>query len=327
MDVFPDTWPAQFQKYQKARSDAHIYAHNHGYYEPHSITPIYADGAMAFGMIDDLGYIGVGTGNSAQNDLLVFGDSFAYGYGVNSSKTFAARLHAYNAGVWGEAFPFHSTVFQRVVSVVKPKRAIWVLYPPHLISCTPGGWNTRKTINPTKYPIYAFLVEQFNKTKCSTLILKATGWGYNREDYYSLEWSLYDGSDDRIEAGYSSFENAVTAVQTTAKERGVQIVALFVPSKTQIALELSNARPLLYRRGPLDANLATNRMESILEKHGISRDCQINLMELIRQTPEKWESYYFKTDAHFNETGSAAIAEFIAMRLKGNPLRDGEKVR
>jgi hypothetical protein len=150
--------------------------------------------------------------------------------------------------------------------------------------------------------------------------LKTTGWGYNRSDYYSLEWNLYDASDDSIAPGYACFEKSVVEVLRIAKEEHIQIIPLFVPSKTQVALELRGARPFLYHRSPLKADLATSRMAEILERHGVPKDEQINLMELIRQVPAGWEGYYFKTDAHFNETGHAAVASFLAKRLKEIPL-------
>lgn len=323
LNIFEDTWPPQFQKYQKALVDAYEYANLHGYCEPYSNVPIYADGAMAFSAIDGLGYIGTGVPEPQRNDLLIFGDSFAYGFGVDSSKTFAARLCAYNAGLWGQAFPAHPGVFRRVVPVIKPKRAIWVLYPPHLISCTPRLWNTRRQFEPARHPVYGFGIDQFNKTKLSTLVLKTTGWGYNRSDYYSLEWSLYDASDDLVAPGYVSFEQSVAEVTRIAKENHVQVIPLFVPSKTQVALALSGTRPLLYHRGPLDADLAMERIANILERHGIPKGEQINLMDMMRDASETWHSFYFKTDAHFNETGSAAVAGFLAKRLRKIPLSRG----
>lgn len=151
-EVFPERWPQQFEKYQPARREAHNYASEHGFYLPHSTVPIYAEGSVTFGRIDDFGYLGRGESSAKPNDLLVFGDSFAYGYGVASDKSFAAILHGYNAGVWGEAFPMHATVFRRILPLLNPKRAIWVLYPPHIISCTAGGWTTRKIISPENTP-------------------------------------------------------------------------------------------------------------------------------------------------------------------------------
>lgn len=322
LNIFPVSWPPQFQKYYKPFIDAYNFANEHGYYQPQSVIPIYADGAVAFGRADNLGYLGSGTPVPMQNDLLIFGDSFAYGYGVPTGKSFAALLNAYNAGVWAQTFPFHCGIFRRVVPVVKPKRAIWVLYPPHIISCG-HGWTTRRAFDPVRHPVYASLIDLFNKTRFSTLVLKTTGWGYNRKDYYSLEWSLYNAADSLPDSGYAAFENAVIEIVKMAKEMHVEVIPLFVPSKVQVALELEHSRPLLYARDRLDANLAIDRMARILENHGIGKAEQINLMELFRRVPEKWRSYYFKDDAHFNERGTSAVAAFLAIRLDGIPV--GEK--
>src|SRR6185369_1065369 len=103
----------------------------------------------------------------------------------------------------------HVVAFRRIAPIIKPKRAMWILYPPHLISSTPRLWNTRRYFDQGQHPVFSFLIDVYNKTRLSTLILKTTGWGYNRSDYYSLEWSLYDSSDGLAVAGFTAFEESV----------------------------------------------------------------------------------------------------------------------
>src|SRR6267154_2656371 len=56
LNAFPDSWPSRFKKYHDALVYNYDYVNVHGYYEPHAIMPVYADGAIAFSTADDLGY-------------------------------------------------------------------------------------------------------------------------------------------------------------------------------------------------------------------------------------------------------------------------------
>lgn len=300
-DLIPEGGrPAEFEKYLSAQIAAHNYANTHGFYPPHAIVPIYADGRIAHGRMDDLGYLGTGESLARACETLVFGDSFAYGFGVDGDKAFASHLHAYNAGLWGETFPTHAAVFARVAPLIRPRRAIWVLYPPHIISCTPMGWYTRTNIDTHRYPLRAWLIEKFNRLKLSTLVLKATGWGYNRPDYYSLEWTLYEPGESVNDSAYARFDKAVDEVARLAREQHIEICALFIPSKSQIALELESARPLRLHWRHLKADHATHRMGTILASHGIESALQFDLMDVFRGERAAWREYYFVNDAHLN---------------------------
>lgn len=108
----------------------------------------------------------------------------------------------------------------------------------------------------------------------------------------------------------------MSEVVTLAKQQNVQVIALIVPSKNQVGLALNSVRPRFYPRNPLDANLAAGRMAQILTSHGIYPECQIDLMDMLRQHPLDWKGYYLKTDAHLNEAGNIAVAQFVSERLQ-----------
>ena len=314
-NLIPEGRPAEFEKYLPAQIAAYTYAHAHAFYPPHSSVPIYADGKIAQGQVDDFGYLGTGEPTARECEMLVFGDSFAYGFGVDGDKAFAARLRAYNAGLWGETFPTHATVLGRVAPRVRPRKAIWVLYPPHIISCTPMGWYTRTNIDTHRYPVLGWLLERLNRLKLSTLILKATGWGYNRSDYYSLEWTLYDPAESGNDGAYEIFDKAVEEVVRLAREQRIELYTVFIPSKTQIALDLESARPLRLHWRHLEADQPVRRMAHILASHGIDPARQFDLMDVFRKEPAAWRRNYFVSDAHLNEAGHVAAAEFLGERL------------
>ena len=170
------------------------FSNEHASYPPYAVIPICSHEFSVLGIADGFGYLGVKSPNTGERRLLVFGDSFAYGWGVEQRKTFAHFLGAYNAGLWGQSFPVHARAFDLIAPKIRPHQALWVLYPPHLITVTPDGWTGNK-IDAAFHPFLFRIVEVFNKTSLSDLLLKGLGWGYNKHGYYTLEWSLYDEQD------------------------------------------------------------------------------------------------------------------------------------
>lgn len=165
------------------------------------------------------------------------------------------------------------------------------------------------------HPFLFSLVKAYNRLKISSLILKVTGWGLNRPDYYSLEWDLYNPKFHGYQEGYRQFEESAEEITSIAAAAGIELVVVFVPSKNRIALEFQRARPSLYPAAELDPNVPTLRMARILEAHGVNAKHRIDLMDLMRAKPTEWKHYYFETDAHFNEAGNAAVAELLKARL------------
>jgi hypothetical protein len=264
---FPDQRSPRSAMLESAQLAAHSFANTNGHYEPGSIASIYAEGRTVSGEIDNVGYLGNRDPEAKPTEILVFGDSFAYGFGVAERDAFAAKLGGYNGGLWGEAFPMHLKVFRRIVPVLGPKLAIWAVYPPHVISCTGAGWYTRRNISKKAHPFLFALVQYYNRLTLSSLVLKVTGWGLNRPDYYSLEWDLYDPKFSGYDEGYRQFEQAVKGITSVASNAGIQLFVLFVPSKNRIALELEGDRPRLYPAAQLDPNVPIVRMARILEAH------------------------------------------------------------
>lgn len=296
-----------------AQRKAIKHSSENAFYPPGEQIPIFAGEFNVIGTADSLGYLGVGKPDPEQRDLLVFGCSFAYGFGVAQSETFASWLGAYNAGLWGLSFPHHARAFERVVDVVQPRRAIWILFPPHLITVTHNPWRTRQ-IDPEKHPLASACFKEFNRTRTSKAILQATGLGCNRSNYYTCEFSLYDKDDDYVEHGYEVFEGAVKSIVASASKRGVRVIPVFMPSKRQLALASDGKASHLACWGrELDARYPIERMADILEKGGIPREQQIDLLPVLVKAP--WRDLYFKRDAHLNPSGCKFVAAYL--RQKG----------
>ena len=315
--------PLRCAPFSKLNSYMGSFSNAHASYPPYAVIPVCSHEFSVFGIADGLGYLGIRQQQTEKEwPLLVFGDSFAYGFGVEQSETFAHLLGGYNAGLWGQSFPVHARAFELAVVKLKPSQALWVLYPPHLITVTPDGWQGKK-IDAAAHPLLHKIVEAFNKTFLSDLILKAFGWGYNKHGYYTLEWSLYDEKDSYEEVGYSVFEEAVKNVMNQATTFGVQIIPVFMPSQTQLSLKLERNAPVLITLGrTLDPDIPIKRMADILRRNGIPLEEQINLE--VAFSKASWRKLYFDLDAHLNRAGHKFAADYIQgqlSRISGLPPR------
>jgi hypothetical protein len=303
-------------------SEAYPYSVGHGAYPPNIRRGSCAEEYSIEYEMDLLGYLGLKGSSPKQNSLLVFGDSFAFGLGVEQTDSFAYLMNGYNAGLWGTTFFTHALAFTNVVDTINPVRAVWVIYPPHLISASAPlgrttGWVTSGYINPVKNPRFASLVKLYNSTRLSTVILMATGWGVNRSDYYTREWALYDPTDKSVAGGFEVFERAVAAVAGIASARGIKITPVFVPSKLQLRLGLNGKRPLLIKIGhDLNADLPVKRMGYILNKYGIPFEDHVDLMTVFGSTSISWPDLYLVKDAHWNSKGHKAVADYLLKIIK-----------
>ncbi|MGD0090731.1 MAG: hypothetical protein ABSE73_12495 [Planctomycetota bacterium] len=315
-----DSVPPELKVHLAEFGRAHNFSLGFACYPPNITVPVCTSEFQTFNQTDNLGYVGVGKPKAEARPLLVFGDSFAYGYGVNAAEAIAAQLDAYNAGLWGTSFPLHARALERVAGVFKPKRALWILYPPHLITVCKNKWRARGVVDPVDHPCLAWGIGLYNRTRLSLAIMSATGWGFNRDDYFTLEWSLYDPADTLVDSGFDAFEQAAADVAKVARRANIQIIPVFIPSKAQLALALDGKRPvLLHRSAALDPSLAVRRMQEILARQGIGPECHIDVLELFRSGSLPWREAYFPIDAHLNAKGSRAVAQFLAEKLKALP--------
>jgi hypothetical protein len=303
----------------KPYNDGMIQAHSTsagGAYPPSFSYTFCASEYQVLYTADSLGYLGIPHKEPGHSSLLVFGDSFAYGLGVEQAKNFAHLLNGYNAGLWGMSYDTHALAFRHVIDEVSPTQAIWVLYPAHLITISDGSWMSRRVVDKERHPWLFRAVERFNSTKLSALLITTTGIGWNRSNYETLEYSLYDAKDQSLESAYRRYEEAVVKVTALARSRGIQLIPVFVPSKTEWELAEGHRPPLVHFGHHLDSDLAVNRMSRILEDHGIPAAQQIRLRPLIARAVPRWENLYFKSDVHWNANGHAVVARIIAAQLQ-----------
>ena len=308
--------PENCQQFTQEATDAHDYADVHAAYPPNSTHTLCTSEFQVTYNFDANGYLGYAKSDVKPQSLLVLGDSFAFGFGVEPAQSFAGRLGAYDAGLWGISFPTHAEAFKQIVDVVKPRQVIWTIYPWHLISLSDGGWRARVRFDENAHPFLSQVVDFYNQTNLSSVILTATGWGVNRFDFYTLEYALYDEQDTSMKMAYWEFEKAVKKITRLAKERNIQLIPVFIPSKSRLALDVDGRRPPLLHFGHiLQGDLPTRRMSEILVRYGIPVEDQIDAFELFKDGSVDWHESYFVIDGHLNVQGNKYLADFLKRKL------------
>lgn len=264
---------------------------------------------------DDDGYLGTSTAKT-KHSILVFGDSFAYGFGVKKEEAFASLIGSYNAGLWGNTFQNHAQVLNRLLQKKRNyETAFWVIYPSHIITASTGSWNSRIQIDKDKHPIFFEAIKKYNETALSKAILAGLGIGMNTVDYYTSEWSLYDETDAYTDSGYEVLEKAAREINRAARENNIKIIPIIIPSKRQLALKADGVRPLFippWRK--LDADLPTRKIDKILQRNGFSIDNHVVILDEMltgSNRMENWRQLYFINDAHFNRAGNSYVANVL----------------
>jgi len=305
--------PEYCEKVLSSSEDIYNFSISNAHYPPNIKVPLCSFEFNYSNKVDDNGYVGLIAGDRI-NKVLVFGDSFAYGHGVEKSKTFSAIVGGYNAGLSGTTFPTHARVFERIVPLLKPQIALWIVYPPHIISATPLGWRSKNQIKQDDHPYLHKLIDIYNKTSISRAIQATIGFSVNSSDYMTAEYSLYNDLDDREELGYLVFSDSVKNIAQMAKKYNVRVVPVIIPSKLQLNLNLAkHTKPLVISSSTdYDPRLPIWKIRDLLKIDGIDENSSIVLYDhLIKIKSNPVMQYYFNSDAHFNEDGNLYVANVL----------------
>ncbi|MEM7031232.1 MAG: LamG-like jellyroll fold domain-containing protein [Chloroflexota bacterium] len=307
--------PAHCRPFAAAKQEAYRY-NQHGSYPPNfTHAQCKTEFSISYSS-DSLGYLGVNRPVAEPRSLLIIGDSFAFGYGVEQKENFASRLNAYNAGLWGRSFPLHAQVFEQIAPRLSPEKVIWIIYPNHLVSASKGGWQAPQ-ISDTEHPFFHQLIAYYNQTHLSTLILQATGIGWNRPNYYTKEWALYDNRSQDVETGYQAFETAAQRITEIAATQNINVYPVLVPSKKLLEFKQEGSGPGLLTIGRnLQADLPTNRLKQTLTNVGIPAQQIIDLEPLFRDNEIPWRELYYIEDVHWNTLGHGAVADYLSQALQ-----------
>jgi len=294
--------------------------------------------------IDDFGYRGR-LGSPDRRSILTIGDSFAFGYGVRNSETFAARLGSYNGGLWGTSFPYHVRALEYLLPRTAPHIVLWDVYPSHLISLMPGAWadncpGTRRwlmgpglfvsaarrlagAVVPFLDAHSAALGVLKSYSHIRQLSVEANAVVSKKDCYFTKEAVLYDRAlgatsygnaelDRRLksdlDAAYRVAAESLHAARKLVAERDVTLFFVLLPSKGQLTLSEGKPRP------NQDSRLPNKRFAELIRDAGFEENSVIDLTDLfLDRARSQW---FFEHDAHWTPEGHRVVAGYILKRIQ-----------
>ncbi len=307
------------------------------HYIPNSIIPHSTSEYDVVYTIDKYGYRNQEDYDYYDHNIVVIGDSFAFGFGVGDNEVFSRKIQSYNAGLWGLSFNYHLEVLKNILTFQTPKKVIWTIYPSHIISMTESQWKEicpgdkeielnniflyflNKTL-PFITNLYTFKFLK-NRLKIKEIYIRNNKIVIRKDCYFFKEIILYDKKiknnqytsnndvnkkicQEMIEA-YRKFDDIVNTLMDISNEKGIQIIPLIVPSKLQLRMikdwtNMSN----------IDPYLPNKKIKEILIKNGVNKSQIIDLLNVFIKRDDIHKIYY-KNDAHWTSYGHAVVAEIL----------------
>lgn len=266
------------------------------------------------------------------SEVVLVGDSMAFGYGVEDDEAWASRVRRelggtglINLGLPGMAPQQYLRTLEAYGLGLRPEVVLFSLFPGNdlgdaanfqswLDSGRPGsfldwGYRAQGTgISGMLERSYLFWLVRDAARVLGTR-LESTTLELD-EGPLQLAPSLYagDAAELRDDApAFSLVMSAVLEAQAKAREQGARLVVLLMPTKEHVYLPTIGEEPL-QRIG---------RFEQALQQRGVET---LDLTPALREAAQAGERVYFEIDGHPNRRGNELIASEVVRFLRTGPL-------
>jgi len=276
--------------------------------------------------IDALGLRGFSPGYRGNSTrVLVIGDSFVFGQGVEANQTIASRLEdslvklgrrseVLNAGVRGYGVDQEAGWLQELGPVVKPQIVVLGVFlgndleddvtSPRLrfsIVAPPQLWHTfvTGTLNARSH-LYRALRNSYRRLSGAETA--------SRRSWLQMNYSAALGQ-------YPATERALDRMVRTAGELHASLFAFLIPDRMQVERSGQDAFAQEMRANPtlhLDLDHPNRVFAAMLSARGIPF---LDLTPALRERAQQGPPLYFATDRHWNAAGHEAAAEMVATRI------------
>lgn len=302
-------------------------------FKPNIDTLQTIDGGLFSLKTSDLGLGGIGFRDdgikldsklvSSDTFAVAIGDSFVYGHGVNSDKTWTELLEEKTGREvvnMGEPAAFPETeekILEMYASRLKPKVVIFGIFQ--------NDWADKPSFDNEKkgFTLIKRTLDSYSSTyKIVRFILTLPSYqsykNYPRYTNGSVDNYFYplhlgpavDDSDPSIMKGEQSMNESVLKAAQFAKDNGMQIVFVVFPSREQVYWDAAKQ----YAPKP-DADI--NRMNEVV--NGLCGENKLSCFDLTStMIKNNDKQIFFPIDGHMNEVGHQIAADSIYSYLKQN---------
>ena len=267
-------------------------------------------------------------------EVVVVGDSMAYGWGVEQRESWTTLLDAalpasrvITLGLPGTTPQQYARYFEKFGVALRPKIVIFAIFPGNDIidaavfnrwvaAGSPGNYNVWRffegSVPSTAKPLFDRSVLLLSLSSMRKSLL----YGFNSRTVtladggkLQLVPSVYGKAlehNDPADGGFQSIVKATVDARNRARAIGSQFVVLLFPVKESIYLPL---------QGISFAGLVHPLQEVLLNQAGIP---SIDMTGPFREWAAKGKQLYFEVDGHPNALGNQVVADTVAQYLRAN---------
>ena len=243
-----------------------------------------------------------------ESDIIVFGDSFAWGYGIDDQDYFAdlpANLHIKAVGTVGYNLVQEYLWMQKYSESLRGKLVVWlVFYGNDLIdNIMPDmcGYRTPFLRQSADKKDWAIETSHLSPSRWPlTPLRRQRGWHY-------LE-SLGElcGPSLLSDRSYSACEFIIRKGHQLCESVEAKMMILALPEQNQLTekgqTKLRNLRARAASADTLDTNYPDKRLAEICRKHGVSFVTTFELMPI---------ECFKETDCHWNKAGHKRFSDLL----------------
>ncbi len=272
----------------------------------------------------------------AKADVVVTGDSLAFGYGVDDGQGWAdlvrrrTGLALVNLGITGAAPQMGLAAWEAFGAPLAPALLVFGLFPGNDVydarmferwqASGAGGnfgvWRATGGRGPsTAGSLYGWVYRTFvyhalrglarHERQASRTLALAGGGSVQLVPDVLASAVVPSGSED-----FQRVVNAALAAARSARERGAHALVLFFPTKEEVYLPLAG-EPAPDAIGPFRAALEGQGVETL------------DPTPALRALAAEGRQVYFTIDGHPNAAGYEAIAGVVEAHLRANAARYG----
>ncbi|MAG15655.1 hypothetical protein CMO88_01190 [Candidatus Woesearchaeota archaeon] len=284
---------------------------------------------------NSMGFRNEEIGEKEKDRILIAGDSFALGVGVEQEETFSALLgkqlvdyEVINVGV-----PSYETWREKVYlqnNKLEPDIVILAFFHNDINGNENENIcmsNVRKGYlvndNYANMPLPLFNLRIFLNTKAeSYCMLKDNALNIKsrltkRELEPAIQGSLltyftkepYKG---KTAENWNTTKRLLKETAEVVKESGSEFIILIIPDKFQV--EEDSWKPLTERYGITSKDFDMEKLNRLIKEFG--EESSITVIDPLPQLREAEEKVYYDFDRHFNEKGNKIVSEVIYEQLK-----------
>lgn len=260
--------------------------------------------------------------------VLLLGDSFAMGYGVDRGRIFADRLEAdlgvdvVNAGTGGYEIVQQPRVLAEYGPGLKPDLVLYALYLGNDLAQN-DEWEVLAD-GTLRSRVRQYPVRRPGEIKLARLARDFLYGVRQRRSGTEGEWLPFSGYLDLCEtplgpgalADYDEAETQLVALAAEAQRIGVPLLVVELPYRSMVEPE---ARAALAKKVPglaekYDLTQPAREIGARMDRHGIAHADSTPF--LVEEFGREGHPLFFPIDGHLTETGHEAVARFLAPRVR-----------